>query len=91
MPLAKAGGNPQAYENWRSIHVVFAPANTPRDAVQILSGAFVDVLNQPQVQAQFRANGVDTAPMPWNEIAPLAVRLVKSAKELAQAAGIKPE
>ena len=91
VPLATASGNPHNYDSWRTIHVTFAPANTPKSTVVTLSNALVSAASQPAVQTQMRANGADAAPLPWNEIAPIAAGIIKSSKETALAAGIKPE
>lgn len=91
VPLARNLGNPRDYEFWTTTQIVFAPAATPKDLVQTLSAAVVEVFNQPAAATLLRNAGVEAAPRPWNEIGPQATRLMNSSRELARQAGIKPE
>ena len=68
---------------------LYLPAKTPRDIVETLHSETTKALQSPEVQARFKAIGVEPLPMSVAEFAKFSRDEVNSTLMLAKAAGIK--
>jgi tripartite-type tricarboxylate transporter receptor subunit TctC len=70
---------------------VLAPRSTPREIIDRLNGAVAEALKDPSVAARITSQGMSPAGSTPEEFQKLIAAEVKQWKEVAKAAGIKPE
>ena len=86
--IAESGVPDYDLSGWISL---FAPAGTPRPAVDRLNAEVTKVLQQPDVRARFLELGAEPAPMRTAEFATWVQQEVSKWTRLVKAAGIQPE
>jgi tripartite-type tricarboxylate transporter receptor subunit TctC len=86
--MAEAGGGEFDMYGWGAI---FAPAGTPPEIVQRLSGEVVRILNQPETRDRIMGLGLDVAPLGASELGAFLRAELAKWERLVRDAGIQPE
>ncbi|MGH6954810.1 MAG: tripartite tricarboxylate transporter substrate-binding protein, partial [Alphaproteobacteria bacterium] len=70
---------------------IFAPAGTPPEVVQLLSGEVQKILAQPEIRTRIMGLGLDVAPASPDALAAFLRAELAKWERLVKDAGIQPE
>ena len=87
-PLVKSLGYDFVVPNW---YAVFAPVGVPKAIISRLNTEIAEIMKQPKVLAQMRAEGSEPMNLNEEELQATLVRDHEIVKEGARAAGIRPQ